>query len=200
MKKIDARNRACPAPVLMTKEAIEAGSPEKINVLVDNEAASQNVSRFFKSRGYDAGVETVAEGFEVTGTCGSEICRPEQEKEADSGAEGEKKIMVMITTDCMGHGDKALGRKLIVNFVNTLNEMGPDLWRLVLVNNGVKLAIEGSEVLPAIQNLEKEEIGVLVCGTCLDHYGLLDKKKAGETTNMLDIVTAMQLSDQVINI
>ncbi|MCF8110741.1 MAG: sulfurtransferase-like selenium metabolism protein YedF [Desulfobacteraceae bacterium] len=198
MKHIDARNRACPAPVVMTKEAIEAESPEKIKVLVDNEAASQNVSRFFRSRGYDAGVETVDEGFAVTGTIGSEICRPEPE--AEPGAGGEKKIMVMITTDRMGYGDQTLGRKLMVNFVNTLNEMQPDLWRLVLVNNGVKLAVEDSEVLGAIQKLEKEGVGVLVCGTCLDHYGLLGEKQAGETTNMLDIITAMQLSDQVINI
>ncbi|MBW2410410.1 MAG: sulfurtransferase-like selenium metabolism protein YedF, partial [Deltaproteobacteria bacterium] len=41
---------------------------------------------------------------------------------------------------------------------------------------------------------------ILVCGTCLDHFGLLDQKQIGETTNMLDIVTAMQLADKVISI
>lgn len=199
MKQIDARNRACPAPVLMTKQAIEAESPEEIKVMVDNEAACQNVSRFFNSRGYEAKVETVAEGFEVTGTCSTERSGPEAGTE-DGSTEAEKKIMVMITTDRMGSGDDTLGNKLMVNFVNTLNEMGPDLWRLVLVNNGVKLAVEGSEVLAAIRQLEKDGVGVLVCGTCLDHYGLLEQKKTGETTNMLDIVTSMQLSDQVINI
>jgi hypothetical protein len=40
----------------------------------------------------------------------------------------------------------------------------------------------------------------LACGTCLDHFNLLDSKQVGETTNMLDIVTAMQLADKVINI
>jgi hypothetical protein len=29
---------------------------------------------------------------------------------------------------------------------------------------------------------------------------LLDKKQVGETTNMLDIVTAMQLSDKIITV
>ena len=39
---------------------------------------------------------------------------------------------------------------------------------------------------------------ILVCGTCLDHFGLLDRKQVGDTTNMLDIVTSMQLADKVI--
>jgi len=48
--------------------------------------------------------------------------------------------------------------------------------------------------------LEKDGIHILVCGTCLTHFNLLDQKQVGETTNMLDIVTAMQLADKVINI
>jgi hypothetical protein len=34
----------------------------------------------------------------------------------------------------------------------------------------------------------------------LNHFGLLEKKQVGETTNMLDIVTALQLADKVISI
>jgi len=100
----------------------------------------------------------------------------------------------------MGHGDDALGEKLMVSFLKTLKEMGDELWRLVFVNNGVKLTIEGSDVLTVIQELEREGIHILVCGTCLTYFDLLDKKQVGETTNMLDIVTAMQLADKVINI
>ena len=196
MKEIDARQQACPTPVIMTKETIEAEAPEVIRVRVDNEAASQNVSRFFKSRAYEAKVETAADGFEVIGTRGE----PESRPDPQTAAGPEKKIMVMITTDRMGYGDDTLGAKLMGNFVRTLGEMGPDLWRLVLVNNGVRLAVEGADVLPALRDLESGGLQVLVCGTCLDHYGLLDQKRVGETTNMLDIVTAMQLSDQVINI
>jgi intracellular sulfur oxidation DsrE/DsrF family protein len=78
--------------------------------------------------------------------------------------------------------------------------MGPDLWRLVLLNGGVKLAIEGSEVLEQLQGLEREGITILVCGTCLTHFNILEKKRVGETTNMLDIVTSLQVADKVINL
>ena len=111
-----------------------------------------------------------------------------------------KKIMVMIATDRMGFGDDDLGKKLIVSFVKTLKEMGEELWRLVFVNNGVKLTIAGSEVLDVLKQYSGEGLTILVCGTCLTHFNLLDKKEVGETTNMLDIVTAMQLADKVINI
>ncbi len=78
--------------------------------------------------------------------------------------------------------------------------MGDELWRLVFVNNGVKLAIKDSEVLPILKEYEKAGLYILVCGICLTHFNLLDKKQVGETTNMLDIVTAMQLADKVIKI
>jgi len=93
-----------------------------------------------------------------------------------------------------------LGLKLMVSFLTTIKEMGPELWRLVFVNNGVKFTIAGSEVLPILKELEEGGVHILVCGTCLNHFDLFDKKRVGEATNMLDIVTAMQLADKVINI
>ena len=106
----------------------------------------------------------------------------------------------MIASDRMGFGDDDLGRMLLVNFIKTLNEMGDELWRLIFVNNGVKLTIGGSEVLDVLKGYEKEGLTILVCGTCLTHFNLLNKKEVGQTTNMLDVVTAMQLADKVINI
>ncbi|MBC8177034.1 MAG: sulfurtransferase TusA family protein, partial [Deltaproteobacteria bacterium] len=50
-KEIDCRGLACPAPVLQTKGAIEREHPTVIKVVVDNEAAKQNVSRFMGSQG-----------------------------------------------------------------------------------------------------------------------------------------------------
>jgi hypothetical protein len=68
------------------------------------------------------------------------------------------------------------------------------------VNNGVKLTVDGSEALADLKEFEKQGLRILVCGTCLDHFNLLDRKQVGETTNMLDIVTAVQSADKVINL
>ena len=198
MKEIDVRELACPAPVLRTKAAIEEANPNVIKVIVDNEASKQNVCRFLESRNFETSINEDGNDFVIIGKrkegISSEVSIDEKSRT------NSKKIMVMLATDRMGFGDDELGLKLMISYIKTLKEMGPELWRLVFVNNGVKLTIEGSEVLPVLKNYEKDGLHVMVCGTCLTHFDLLDKKQVGETTNMLDIVTAMQLADKVINI
>ena len=198
MEEIDARGLACPAPVLLTKAAAEKSDIGSIKIVVDNEASRQNVCRFLESRNFETSVESEGEDFHVFG-------KREQGVTSETGADKEKdkdtkKIMVMLATDRMGFGDDELGLKLMISYIKTLEEMGPELWRLVFVNNGVKLTVDGSEVLPFLKDYEKNGLHILVCGTCLTHFNLLEKKQVGETTNMLDIVTAMQLADKVINI
>ena len=199
MKQIDARKLSCPAPVVATKEAIENDPSGIIQVIVDNEAAKQNVSRFFESQSYHVDVQTDGPDFKVTGTTDGRPVPAEDIAVVSEDGEIEK-IMVMIATDRMGFGDDELGLKLMISFIKTLKEMGADLWQLVFVNNGVKLTITGSEVLDDIKELSDSGVHILVCGTCLMHFNLLEEKQVGDTTNMLDIVTAMQLADKVINI
>ena len=198
MKEIDARGLACPAPVLKAKNAIEEEKVNSIEVLVDNEAGKQNTSRFLKSQGFEVSVQEREGDFHITGRRESGV-DPEGVVAEKQDVE-KKKIMVMVANNCMGHGDDELGLKLMVSFLKTIKEMGDELWRLVFVNNGVKLTIAGSEVLSVLKEYEKDRLHILVCGTCLTYFSLLEKKQVGETTNMLDIVTAMQLADKVINI
>jgi selenium metabolism protein YedF len=196
-KQLDCRGLACPNPVIKTKELIDQGGLQQLTVLVDNAAAQENVSRFLARAGFQ--VEMAGQGDTLsvtgsrsdTGTC--QIMVPEAEP-------GLTKTLVLMGCDTLGHGDDFLGSRLIVNFIATLKEMGSELWCLVLLNNGVKLAVTGSEVLPGLQTLEQSGVRLLVCGTCLNHFQLLEKKQVGETTNMLDIVTAMQVADKVITL
>ncbi len=200
MHKIDARGLSCPAPVLETKAAVESERPGLIEILVDNEPAGQNVARFLASQGYTTEVTQSGDGIVIVGTGGDPTAAPHTEKSTPVPAASETKIMVMVAADRMGSGDEELGAKLMVNFIKTLKEMGPDLWRLVFVNSGVKLTIDGASTLDDLRELEGAGVAILVCGTCLDHFKLLERKQVGQTTNMLDIVTAMQLADKVINI
>jgi len=198
MKEIDARGLACPAPVLQTRATLQKENLGGVKVIVDNTASQENVQRFLESQGFQTALEQNGADYLVIGTCDAKQqakIQPFQEAEADK-----KKIMVMCAADRIGFGDDELGLKLMVNFLRTLKEMGNELWRLVFVNNGVKLTIDTSEVLEDLRGYENRGLKILVCGTCLNHFNLLEKKQVGETTNMLDIVTAMQLADKVINI
>ncbi len=121
---------------------------------------------------------------------------PVHEVQAQNG----KKTLVLLATDSLGQGDAGLGRHIVVNFIRTMKEMGDDLWRLVLLNGAVKLAVEGSEALPQLQELAGEGLGILVCGPCLKTFNLFEKKQVGELTSMMDIVTSMQMADKVISL
>jgi selenium metabolism protein YedF len=184
---------------LQTKQLIEKERPGLIKVTLDNEASKQNVSRFLESQNFEIIVEQEGALFHVIGRSDQRGVAPDAFMVEEPETEKEK-IVVMVATDRMGYGDDALGLKLMVNFIKTLKEMGDELWRLIFVNNGVKLTIDDSQVVPELKELEENGLLILVCGTCLDHFDLLDRKQVGETTNMLDVVTAMQLADKVINI
>ncbi len=199
---LDARGLACPAPVLMTKDAVDKGDLKIVTVIVDNDASRENVSRFLESQQFSVKVSREGDDYKIvarrSGDAAASLSEPALS--VDNTAGRKPKIMIMVATDRFGYGDEDLGKKLIISFIKTIKEMGDELWKLIFVNNGVKLTIDGSPVLEDLTAYEEEGLSILVCGTCLLHFDLLEAKKVGETTNMLDIVTAMQLADKVINI
>ena len=197
MNKLICTGLACPQPVLLTKKHIEENpGVEKVTVVVDNRAAAENVIRFMENSGFTASIELARSNYEIEGLRKKDEpaqCKPYYPSE-------NKKILIMITNDAIGNGDRELGGKLMQNFLKTLPEMGDSLWRLVFLNEGVKLSVKDSPTLPALTQLETMGVSILVCGTCLDYYSLLDKKGIGIITNMLDIVTSLQAADKIINI
>ncbi|MDY6990450.1 MAG: sulfurtransferase-like selenium metabolism protein YedF [Thermodesulfobacteriota bacterium] len=198
METLNCRGLACPQPVLRTKHLIESNpQASAFAVVVDNAASAQNVVRFFESQGFDASLGQEGEDFEIKATRSEE---PADASASTEAASSTQKTLVLITKNTMGSGDDVLGAGLMLNYLKTLNEMGDALWRLVFLNSGVKLTVEGAETLPAIQQLEAQGVSVLVCGTCLNHFDLLEQERVGETTNMLDIVTSLQVADKVISV
>jgi TusA-related sulfurtransferase len=51
MKTIDARGLSCPEPVIMTRKALSSGE-QSYEVLVDNPASRENVTRYAEHQGY----------------------------------------------------------------------------------------------------------------------------------------------------
>ncbi len=204
---LDCRGLACPEPVLRCKTKIEEDAPQGLKVIVDNEAAKENVKRFITSKGYIVeSIQHIEGNFEIIARAGGEVKTGETEgKEEDlslysCNIPSTQKIVVFITASTLGRGDEELGKKLMENFIKTLPELGKDLWRIIMVNSAVELATREGPCLDALRSLEKEGVSILVCGTCLDFFGLLDKKQVGETTNMLDVVTSLQLASKIIRV
>ena len=199
---LDCKGLPCPQPVLKCKDSIEKHNPERLVVVVDNDPARENVSRFLSTKGYEVSFEGGGNEFTVTGVRSGngecEVCKVMSNQEiADLDNE---KILVFIAADVIGTGDDELGASLMYNFLVTLKELGPDLWRIILVNGGVKLAVPGNKCMEELRKLEESGISLLVCGTCLEFFGLTGQQGVGQVTNMLDVVTSFQLATKTIRV
>lgn len=192
---VDARGLPCPAPVIKTRDALEAGATA-LEVLVDNPTARDNVSRFASSRGCEVAVAEEAGVFRVT------VFSPGSTPGAAAGSapSAEQRTVVALCGDSMGRGSAELGTILVKAFLNTLAESDPPPWRMVLFNSGVKLAAEGEDTATALSNLAEMGTEILVCGTCLDYFGLKDKVAVGTVSNMYDILATMLSATRSITI
>lgn len=193
---VDARGMACPAPVVKTKDALRGGA-KVIEVLVDNPTARDNVCRFATSQGCSVGVKEEGDIFRIAVSKTTEASSSWPEPvAADSGI----RSVVVISEDIMGRGDRELGEILVKAFLNTLAENEPPPWRMALFNSGVKLAVEGADTVQALSNLDRLGVEILVCGTCLDFFGMKEKLAVGTVSNMYDIMTTMLSATNSITI
>ena len=200
---LDCRGLVCPEPVVRTRSLLTQ-NPNDVEVLVDNAPASENVSRFLARNGYAPRVEKREdELWAVTAHRAGVSCAAAEDIIAaadDNAPEKKSRTLVFLSSDTVGSGSDELGSRLMANFLATPPDMGDTLWRIVMVNGGVRLASTPGPCLDALKKLERNGVSLLVCGTCLDYYHLLEQKQVGETTNMLDIVTSLDLADKVIRV
>jgi len=193
---VDARGLACPAPVVKTRGALKGGASD-VEVLVDNPTARDNVCRFASSQGCQVAVKEEGDIFRIA------VSRPAREAGVtadETATEGGTRSVVVLNADIMGRGNEELGGILIKAFLGTLAENEPPPWRIVLFNSGVKLALEGADTVQALVNLGSLGVETLVCGTCLDYFGLKDKLAVGTVSNMYDILTTMLSATNSITI
>ncbi len=193
MSVIDCRGLACPQPVMTTKEALDQLKEGELLVIVDNAVSCNNVERFAQSQGCSVEIERRGEYFQLHIHKG----KIRDEAERDRKKEMEK-IVVYINAHLLGVGDEALGSILMRSFLKTLLELEKKPLRLILINSGVRLASEGSEVLETLKMLSEKGIDVISCGTCVDFYGLKEKIRVGRISNMYEIAQSLMEADRLL--
>lgn len=106
----------------------------------------------------------------------------------------------LIRAKSIGRGDDELGLNLMMNFIYHLSKAEAAPETIILMNSGVMLATEGSEVLEELREMEKKGTRVLVCGTCLNFFNIKDQLKAGQVSNMVEIATTLLGASRVITL
>jgi len=109
-------------------------------------------------------------------------------------------IVVLVTNDGMGKADTTLQRKLLQTYLTLLNEHDLLPAAICFYTEGVKLVVDGSPVLDLLKSLEAKNVRLIVCSTCLNYFGLIDKVKVGIVGGMTDILEAQWQAEKVITI
>ena len=194
--QIDARGKACPQPVILAKKELDGGCRD-LTVLVDNRAAVENLTRLGNSAGVAVASGEAEGGFYVRLTGEA---KPGELPVIACPTTGNG-YAVFIGKDVVGAGDPTLGYNLMKMALYTLAQGDGVPAYLLFMNDGVKLpAGEEPQVIESIQALVDKGTKVLVCGTCLNFYGLAERLKVGVVSNMYDILGAMQRADKVITL
>lgn len=186
MKTIDCRHMNCPLPVVTVKRALEENPGQTLTVLVDPGAPRENVTRFAANRGLSVAETAVGEGFSLLVTGMVDDAEREKATATNSG-----KIIMLIGSDCLGHGPEELGRLLMKNYLITLLDLKELPDAIFFINTGVLLTTAGSDVIEALEKLQNLGCEVFSCGVCLDFFHRKDTLIVGSVTNMYTIAESM---------
>jgi hypothetical protein len=106
--------------------------------------------------------------------------------------------LLTITHDGMGHAEPALRHKLMATYLTLIQENGTLPGAIAFYTDGVRLVTDGSPVLELLAQLETKGVHLIVCKTCLDHFGLSDQVRVGIVGGMGDIIAAQSKAAKVI--
>lgn len=192
-KVVDARGLACPGPVIETKKVLDEGRFDSIEVIVDNDAAKENVSRFASYS--SCSIESIHESdgcfhivLKPSGVPQPSTERVAAEKDStDDKPPSDSGLTVFISSEYIGRGPEELGAVLMKGYIFALAESETPPKRIVFMNSGVKLVVKGSSSLENLRRLAGSGVEIVACGTCLDYFKMKEKLALGRISNMYEI-------------
>jgi len=201
MKNLDCRGLACPGPVIQVKKTLEETPPgTSFSIDLDSEASRDNVRRFAESRGAGVTVQEEADDSTRLVITVSPDAETRLSKGYGAAGTGKRPPVIFITGNMVGSGDEKLGHILMEGFINALPEQDRIPDKILFMNAGVKLTVQGASVLGALRKLTDRGCEILVCGTCLEYFSLTDKLSVGTVSNMFAIQSALLEADSVVRV
>ena len=207
MEVLNMIGKPCPIPVVEAKKALADSSIKEIMVTVDNIVAVQNLEKMAKGKEFGFSYEEQEPGIYnvilskfydviLSPTANS----PDLAHKAGAAQKLPDDNTYLITKNKMGEGNDELGEILIKGFIYSLMEMEVKPSRIIFLNSGVKLVVEGANTLPDIRKLAESGTEIYSCGTCLNFYNLTDKLGVGTVTDMFHISEILSGKTKVITI
>jgi len=108
------------------------------------------------------------------------------------------RTLVLVTREGMGDAEPELSRKLFATWTRLVLENDSLPGAICFYAKGVRMVAEGSPVLETLKAFEAKGVRLIVCSTCLNFYGLVDRVKVGIVGGMGDILAAQWKAEKVI--
>lgn len=206
-KSINGTGLACPQPVIRVKQAFDEGGFSQLEIQVDNQAAVENVTRFCENSGH--AILSITQNGEIRKiTIENESFKEGDKPPAEQAFQFDaiqpstvkEPLNIFINSDTIGQGDRKLGTKLMEAFVYSLTEIERRPDNILMMNSGVKIAVEGSDCIENLKELEESGISIYVCGACLDYYNLTEKLAVGKISNMYEITSFLTSKGNTVTV
>jgi hypothetical protein len=100
----------------------------------------------------------------------------------------------------VGEGDGPFAMEMFEKFLHSLEK--PDLAgeALCFYTDGVKLVADDSPVVESLRLLEKLGMRIVICGSCVDHFGMRERVAVGEIGGMTEIVALLRAAGRVVRV
>ena len=122
------------------------------------------------------------------------LAEKEQELKPEAGG------VFLIMGKTLGRGDDKLGGILIKGFLAGLARAEPAPESIILLNDGVKLALFDSSTCDHLKDLEARGTQILISGVCTSHFGITDSIGAGVIANIYEIVDVINKANKVVSL
>ena len=188
MKTIDCTGMQCPLPLIEAKRAISTSSQnDEIEILVDNETSLKNLLRFLRDNGYSPTFQSSSGKHRITFFVTKSMTKGNVEEYCETYIDTPSKhgnYIVVLKSNLMGNGNNDLGELLMKGFITTLSSLDKLPLEIICYNSGVLLAQKETSTALSLKKLADLGVKVVLCGTCVDFYGIKDYLLLGELSNM----------------
>ncbi|RDU69090.1 sulfurtransferase-like selenium metabolism protein YedF [Helicobacter cholecystus] len=195
--RIDVKKEICQDPANKVKSVLEQLREQniqvaKIEIIGDCENALAEVENFLINQGYI---------FETSGNESefSIVVKSKEEKKIEELEEKPIEIVdkaFYIKDDRLGDGE--LGRKLLDNLFAKLSLSYQVPKYILLLNRGVLLS--QNDIAKYLQILERKGVEILLCKTCIDHFGIESKIVAGKISHSQEIAGVLMSELPIISL
>ncbi|HLN21370.1 MAG TPA: sulfurtransferase-like selenium metabolism protein YedF [Bacteroidales bacterium] len=202
MKRVDTKGQACPAPIIAARKALkEIPAGESFQILTDSLVSYNNLIRYLRDNKAEVTSEENSGTWTLTvnrGATSVPLLQPDDYCSPEIAHFDKGDFVIVLSSDLLGEGDADLGSLLMTNFIKAVKDLDKLPAKMIFYNKGVTLAIEGSPNAEHLVQLEKMGVEIVLCATCVNHYGITDKITAGTLSNMFSIAGMMAEAGKVI--